>query len=145
MTLSETYNHNIPIQIRFNDVDRLNHVNNACYLSYFELARVCYFNDVFKGIIDWGNSGFVLARTEIDHIIPVFLNDTVKCYSRVVKLGNKSLTIENVLSKIENNQEIICAKGIGVLVAFDYKNNISIGIPDIWRQRIFNQEKNLVV
>ena len=139
-----TYHHHIPIQIRFNDVDRLNHVNNACYLSFFELGRVCYFNDVFKNIIDWNKSGFVLARTEIDHLLPVYLNDQVTCYTKVTNLGNKSLNIENALTKYIDGQEIICAQGIGVLVAFDYKENCSIEIPQIWRERILMHEKDLL-
>ncbi len=136
------YNHQIPIQIRFVDVDRLNHVNNSCYLSYFELARVCYFNDVFKGIIEWDKKGFVLARTEIDHLIPIYLNDEIHCFTKVIKLGNKSLTIENSLIKKTNGAELLCAKGIGVLVAFDYVSQGSIDIPDVWRKRISDFESS---
>lgn len=132
----ENYKHQIPIQIRFVDIDKLNHVNNSCYLSFFELGRVNYFNEVFKNLIDWNKSGFVLARTEIDHILPIFLNDEVKCYTKVSKMGNKSLTVENLLTKKINGIESACASGIGVLVAFDYQTNFSIEIPDLWRKAI---------
>ena len=40
----EDFKHVTPIQIRFVDIDRLDHVNNACYLNFFELGRVKYFN-----------------------------------------------------------------------------------------------------
>jgi len=144
MSELNTYNHQIPIQIRFVDVDRLNHVNNSCYLSYFELARVCYFNDVFKGIIEWDKKGFVLARTELDHVEPIFLNDDLTCYTKVVKIGNKSLTIENSLSKKMNGTEVLCAKGIGVLVAFDYQQQFSIEIPEVWRNKLSAFETTLL-
>ena len=129
-----------PIQLRFNDIDRLDHVNNACYLNFFELGRVRYFNDVFTTNINWNEKGFVLARTEIDHLNPVFLNDTVFCYTKVIKLGTKSITIKNTVVKKENNTLIECAKGIGVLVAMDYINNQSIELPEVWRKLIENFE-----
>ena len=32
----------VPIDVRWRDLDPLGHVNNAVYLSYFEIARVRY-------------------------------------------------------------------------------------------------------
>ena len=37
------FNHQQAIQIRFNDVDVIGHVNNAVQLSYFDLGKVKYF------------------------------------------------------------------------------------------------------
>ena len=137
------FQHQIPIQIRFADIDRLDHVNNACYLSFFELGRVSYFNAVFKKLIDWNKMGFVLARTEIDHQTPIFLNDVVFCYSKIIKLGTKSLTFQNIIVKKEKDQLIECATGIGVLVAMDYVSQQSIEIPKNWRSAIEAFEKIL--
>ena len=36
----------MPIQIRWRDLDALGHVNNAVYLTYFELARLAYIRAV---------------------------------------------------------------------------------------------------
>ncbi len=58
----EDFKHVTPIQIRFVDIDRLDHVNNACYLNFFELGRVKYFNLVLGNTINWKESGFVIAR-----------------------------------------------------------------------------------
>jgi acyl-CoA thioester hydrolase len=127
------YKHVIPVQLRFADIDRLNHVNNACYLNFFELGRVRYFNEVLGSAIDWSKQGFILARTEIDHVTPVFLNDEVYCFTKIIKLGTKSLTIKNTVVKKVNNAFIDCANGIGVLVAMDYLTNESIEIPESWR------------
>jgi acyl-CoA thioester hydrolase len=137
------YKHVIPIQIRFADVDRLDHVNNACYHNFFELGRVKYFNEVLKRTVNWSEKGFVLARTEIDHIKPIFLNDDVYCFTKAVKLGNKSLTIKNMIVKVENNILVECASGMGVLVATDYIKSESIEIPDNWRELIISFEGTL--
>lgn len=130
------YKHIIPIQIRFSDIDRLNHVNNACYLNYFELGRVKYFNDVFRQNINWNEKGFVLARTEIDHIEPVFLNDTVYCGTKIIKIGTKSITVQNSIIKQHHEQLVECASGIGILVAMDYINQQSIEVPLVWAELI---------
>ena len=57
------YKQKTPIQIRFKDIDRLGHVNNANHVTYFELARVDYFNalagDDIK--IDWVGKTKVLS------------------------------------------------------------------------------------
>lgn len=132
----KNYRHIIPIQIRFSDIDRLNHVNNACYLNYFELGRVKYFNEVFRNYINWEEQGFVLARTELDHFEPVFLNDEIFCCTRVSRLGNKSLTVENSLIKKSGSETIECASAIGILVAMDYKISKSVPLPEKWTELI---------
>jgi acyl-CoA thioester hydrolase len=141
MKTYQEYKHVIPIQIRFSDVDRLDHVNNACYLSFFELGRVHYFNQVLNRHVDWNSRGFVLARTEIDHLQPIFLNDEVYCCTRVEKIGNKSLLILNLILKKAGTDWLECARGSGVLVATDYVNKQSIEVPVEWRNLIKDFEK----
>lgn len=130
------YRHSMRIQIRFSDIDRLNHVNNACYLTYFESARVSYFQQLFGKQVDWSKTGFVIARSEIDHIKSIYLEDEVYCFTRVIRLGNKSMTVKNTIAKRENNRWIICADGIGVLVAMDYTTRQSMRVPNVWRELI---------
>lgn len=134
----QEYRHIIPIQIRFSDIDRLNHVNNACYLNYFELGRVKYFNETLQNHINWNEKGFILARTEIDHIIPVLLNDEIYCCTKIIKIGTKSITFKNSVIKKINNEMVECASGIGILVAMDYIKNISIEVPEKWAE-LFNK------
>jgi acyl-CoA thioester hydrolase len=134
------FKHVIPIQIRFIDIDRLDHVNNACFLSYFELGRVKYFNEVLNKHINWQESGFVIARTEINHIIPIYLLDEIYCFTKIITIGTKSITIKNSLVKKVNNDFIECANGIGILVSMDYINKTSIEMPKKWRELIENFE-----
>jgi acyl-CoA thioester hydrolase len=137
----EDYKHCTPIQVRFSDIDRLDHVNNACYLNYFELGRVNYFNEVFRDKINWKDKGFVLARTEIDHLESLFLSDEVYCFTKVEKIGTKSLTLKNTVAKKTSNGLIPCAGGIGILVAMDYVSKISIELPTDWIALINSYEK----
>jgi acyl-CoA thioester hydrolase len=132
----QDYRHSIPIQIRFSDIDRLNHVNNSCYHNYFELGRVKYFNEVFRKNINWSEKGFVLARTEIDHLESLFLDDEVWCFTKVIKLGDKSLTVKNSIVKKGKNGLIESAAGIGILVTRDYTRQESIELPSEWAELI---------
>lgn len=141
MITHEDYKHSIPIQIRFSDIDKINHVNNACYLNYFETARVNYFDTVFKGRNDWDKQGFVLARNEINHIHPIHLEDQIFCYTKVTELGNKSLTLKNCVLKKTSGGLIECANGIGILVAMNYVTHESILLPEDWKKMIAEFEK----
>lgn len=132
----EDYKHSIPIQIRFSDIDKINHVNNACYLNYFETARVNYFDTVFGGRNDWDKQGFVLARNEINHLIPIHLEDQIFCLTKVTDLGNKSLTLKNSILKKTKDGYVECANGIGILVAMDYVTHQSIPLPDEWKKMV---------
>ena len=40
--------HRLPVQIRFNDVDRYGHVNNNAYFAYYDLGKQEYLYKVLK-------------------------------------------------------------------------------------------------
>lgn len=141
MIQHEDYKHSIPIQIRFSDIDKINHVNNACYLNYFETARVAYFDRVFGGRNDWDKQGFVLARNEINHLHPIHLEDEIFCLTKVTQLGNKSLTLKNSVLKRTKEGYVECANGIGILVAMNYITHESILLPEEWKAMISEFEK----
>ncbi|MGC8968285.1 MAG: acyl-CoA thioesterase [Thermus sp.] len=82
----------VPVQVRFRDLDALGHVNNAVYLTYFEVARVAYFRRLKE---DWLERGhFILARAEVDFLRPILLEDPVEVGVRVVRLGRSSFEME---------------------------------------------------
>lgn len=132
----QDYRHSTPIQVRFSDIDRLNHVNNACYLTYFETARVNYFHQVFNVHANWSKTGFFIARSEIDYVKPLHLEDEVVCFTRMIALGNKSMTLKSTIAKREAGEWIACTEGVNILVAMDYTTRISIPVPELWRKLI---------
>jgi acyl-CoA thioester hydrolase len=123
----------VDIQVRFGDTDALGHVNNAVYLSWMELGRMA-FTDKLLPQIDWTKTGFILAHVSIDYLEPVFLNDKVKVYMRAGKIGGKSVVLECVITKADEKGERPTAKGTNIIVAFDYKKNISVLIPEDWKE-----------
>ncbi len=124
----------LPLQIRFSDVDSLGHVNNAFYLSYFELARMELFK--LSGLkIDWQKTGIILARIEIDYLKPILLHDSVEVICKAGTAGNKSFELLYELFTLnkEGNRQLIC-KGKSIQVCFDYELNKSVLIPEVWKK-----------
>jgi acyl-CoA thioester hydrolase len=134
--LMMSFKHKTDIQIRFKDIDQLGHVNNANHITYFETSRVNYFKDVFKNETNWKETGLILAHTEITYKNPIFLEDTISCYTKVSKIGNKSFDMENLIVKTSNSQDIIVAYGKSVLVCLNYLSKETIPIPTEWVQKI---------
>lgn len=134
--LMMSFKHKTDIQIRFKDIDQLGHVNNANHITYFETSRVNYFKDVFKNETNWKETGLILAHTEITYKNPIFLEDTISCYTKVSKIGNKSFDMENLIVKTCNSQDIIVAYGKSVLVCLNYLSKETIPIPTEWIQKI---------
>lgn len=139
----QNFKHKVPIQLRFKDIDKMGHVNNANYLTFIELARVKYFEDVVGTDKKWSQQvGIILARIEIDYKAPVFLHDTVYVYTRCSRIGNKSLTLDWVVVREKESHEEVVAQGIAVLVCYDYIEEKTVPIPEEQRKAIERYENN---
>jgi len=136
--MTSIYRHKTPIQIRFKDIDKLGHVNNANHITYFELARVDYFASFEKDDIkiDWVNEGVILAKIEMEYKHPILLEDAVFVYTWVSKMGTKSFEMSCSIIKVENGIEIELAKGLAIIVCFNYKTNQTILIPEKWKTKM---------
>ena len=131
----------IQIQIRFSDIDKMGHVNNATYITYFELARLNYFDTMTKDAlkIDWINEGVILAKIEMDYKQPVLLEDKVFVYTWVSRMGSKSFDMSCSIVRMVNGVEEEAAKGLAVIVCFNYKTNETIAIPELWKKKMVNE------
>ncbi|NNC83864.1 MAG: acyl-CoA thioesterase [Flavobacteriales bacterium] len=126
--------HKTRIPVRFADIDAMGHVNNAVFLSYFEQARIDFFNTHVGGEWDWKDQGIVLARNEIDYMIPILLNDDVWIQTEIERYGTKSMTMGfTVYDGRATDAPRIFAKGRCVLVAFDYHAGITKPLPEEWK------------
>lgn len=123
----------LPITIRFRDTDAMGHVNNAVYLSYFELARMHYFDQLIQGRWDWTQDGIILARNEVDYIVPVFLLDSVYVETTVVRVGNTSFTMQYEMFKEQGGAPLLCARSLATLVCFNFETNVKYRVPEAWR------------
>jgi acyl-CoA thioester hydrolase len=124
-----------PITVRYGDLDPQGHVNNACYLTYFQEGRIAYVQHL--GLWDgqsFLNIGIILADSQVTFKKPILYGQPVQVGVRVSRLGNKSLTMEYCLEDTQTGVEL--ATGSSVLVTYDYSQQASIPLPDSWRQTI---------
>ncbi len=124
-----------PIEVRYGDLDPQGHVNNAKHLTYFEQARVAYL--IHLGLFGKDQSfmeiGIIIADVHIVYRAPIHYGDALKAGMRTVKIGNKSMTVEQCAldesGKVFSNGEL-------VLVTYDYAAKKTIPVPDDWRKKI---------
>lgn len=135
------FKHKTPIQIRFKDIDALNHVNNTNHMTYFELARIKYFDDVVHEDINWSEQGIILAKITIDYRVPVYFKDKLFVYTKCIRLGNKSFDLAYSLIREKGGKETELAAGSSVQVCFDYKKQTTIAIPESWKMKVEVFEK----
>lgn len=131
-----TYKHQLLIQIRFKDIDKQGHVNNAVHLTYFEIARSDFFTKALTQRNDWQETGIILASTKIDYNKPILFEDELYCLTKVSRFGETSFDVEHILIVKSNSKDVVVATGKSTLVCFNYKNNHTFKIPDDWKSSI---------
>lgn len=128
--------HKTKIQLRFSDIDMLRHVNNAKFATFMETARMQYYRDLVPQQHDWNEIGLIIARLESDFKIPVFLNDDFYVETWVSAIGSKSVTFDYRFMVDTDTGSIIKATGKSVVVCFHYKQETSIPVPQLWKDKI---------
>ena len=130
-----------PIIVRYADLDPQQHVNNAAYLTYLESARMGYYSE--SGL--WNGQsvreiGMVVASLRIDYLKSILFGKKVRVGLMVSHIGNKSIRFQHQIEDAENGD--VFARGEFVMVAYDSVNERSIRVPDDWRKKIAQFEKN---
>ena len=122
MTLHVT-NH----RIRFNDTDRLGHVNNAVFAVMLEQGRA--------ELMDWcglpvggQDEAVVIVRMELDFVAEMGWPGEVRIETQVMRLGGRSFTLHQ---RLVSGGEL-CAMGETVLVVLDRSLRKAVSI-DPWR------------
>jgi len=133
------YKYKTPIPIRFSDMDAFGHVNNAIYLTYFEIARSNYWKEIIEW--DWSETGIILGRSEINYLKPIVIDDVIACYVRTTRIGNSSFDVMHVLVKVTEHGEEICTTGKTVCISYDYNTNKSVPITKTYRHKMIEYDE----
>jgi len=122
------------VQKRFNDLDGLRHVNNGVQQSYFDIGRANYLKRIYGEKFYYNDQVLLVASYTTDFISQIRLEDEVEICTSVVKLGNKSLRLAQVIRGVEDKK--IYTRSLSVMVAIETKEGKSIPIPEEWREKI---------
>ncbi len=123
------FHHTLPIQLRFNDVDKFGHVNNTVYFSFYDLGKTEYFASVCPGV-NWEKDGIVVVHIEADFLAQIFGSDHIAVETAVSEIGTKSFSlVQRVINTETGEVKCVCKS---VMVTFDLENHISMPLSKEW-------------
>lgn len=137
--LTGPFRHRVTIDVRFADTDAMGHVNNANYLTYVEIARVAYYEQVTGNALPIGThgaeEGMILAEIRMTYRSPAFYGETLTVETRVERIGRTSFGMVHRMTAPQSRYgpARLIAVADSTLVSYDYREECPIPVPDQWR------------
>lgn len=131
----------ISIDVKWGDMDALQHVNNTVFFKYFESVRLAHL-DLIEPMDSLSNKGFypILAATSCSFLKPLKYPDTVRCACRISSIGRTSFVQQY---RILDGKGELSAKGEGVVVLMNSESNKKAPIPDFILEKIYHLQEEL--
>ena len=129
-----TFRHSYPLQLRFNDIDSLGHVNNSVYFTFYDLGKSRYFEAVKKQSIDWRKADVVIANVNADFLSPIYSYEQVAVETCCIEIGNRSFKLmQRIFNTTTGEVKGTCRT---IMVGFDVEAGVSAPISDEWKDAI---------
>lgn len=126
----DQFNFSLPIQVRWNDLDALGHVNNAVFVTYFEIARGRFMLEACPGW-DWSKDMFLVANVHVDFRRELLLTaNEPRVMVKTSKIGTKSFVLEYAIVSNPGEELVIYATGTTTQVMFDMKSRQTVEVPE---------------
>ena len=113
----------------------MGHVNNAAYLTYCEIARAAYYEEVTGRPLPLGvhgaSEGMILAEIRVAYRAPAFYGEVLSVETRVVSIGRSSFTMDHRVTAPDSRyaKARLIAVATSVLVSYDYAAERPIPVP----------------
>jgi acyl-CoA thioester hydrolase len=108
----------VDVELRFNDVDGMGHVNNALYLTYLEHCRMRFFTEI-AGSRSERDFPFILAHAALDYKAPMKIGAQPVVRMWTARIGGKSWDFDYEIR--DRKTGTLYATGKTVHVAYDYQ------------------------
>jgi acyl-CoA thioester hydrolase len=138
--------HRHQVEVRLSDTDAMGHVNNARYLTYVEIARVAYYEQVTGNALPIGThgaeEGMILAEIRMTYRSPAFYGETLTVETRVERIGRTSFGMVHRITAPASRYgpARLIAVADSTLVSYDYGEERPIPVPGQWRAAITDFE-----
>jgi acyl-CoA thioester hydrolase len=130
--------HHQPVQMRFNDIDVLGHLNNSVYFEFYDLAKLNYFIDVLTDSFKTDEVGMAVVNVNCDFLAQSFINEPLEVISAVTAVSERSLRLEQRIVNVTTGEvKSVCRS---VMAGFDVRTASSAAIDDEWRKRLSQYE-----
>lgn len=133
------FRHRQPVQLRFNDIDMLGHLNNSVYIQLMDLGKANYFHQFIKGRLDHDKLAIVVANINCDFHAPAYLEEPLEVLTAVESMSEKSLRLEQRVVNSESG-EVKC-RAITTMVNIDPKTGRAVDITPEWRKLLSDFEQ----
>lgn len=131
------FKHRLPLQIRFNDVDPMGHINNEVSMEFFDLGKSSFF--AAAGIPVTPNEcefTVMIVHYDVDFKGQMHSHDNLEVCTRLEKFGNKSITLYQEIQS-SGVAKVICRS---ILSGYDVKKGTSAVLPDDFKEKILRYE-----
>jgi len=121
------HSHEIPIEIRYRDIDMNHHVNNAVYFTYMENARTAI---LMEDMLKYHAEGFqfVVAEASCKYIRPILLDEHIVCHVSFIPVRPTSCDIRYQFSNEDTG--LVHAEGNTRMVLFNSNSGRPVVMPD---------------
>ena len=116
------------LETRYSDYDIRGHVNNATFLTYFEMARRHVWAQLAGETQDFN---FIIAEAHIRYVSQAKFGDPLAVDISTTEIRNKAWVW--TYRVVDTRDERLVAEGSTVQVMFDYVAQKSMAIPDTLR------------
>lgn len=103
-------------------MDKIGHINNAIYLSYYESARVDLFNKW-----DYNKIPFIMVSAKLDYFKQLHHPSNLTIGSKINCIGKTSFDIKSAIFCNEDTQPYSMA--LITCVCYDYKKQKTMPVP----------------
>lgn len=121
----------IPLEPRYNDYDTKGHVNNAVYLTYFEVARARAWLDAVGGTEDFP---FILAEATVRFVKPAHIGVPLAVEIETAEVRTKAWVWRYRVLDVRDDS--VVAEGSTAQVMYDYDAGATVAIPPGVRTRL---------
>lgn len=132
------FRHRLPVQIRFNDIDMLGHLNNSIYLQFMDLGKAHYFRQFTNGPLNHDNLGVVVANINCDFYAPSFFEERLEVLTAVISMSEHSFKLEQRVVNADT-AEVKC-RAVSTMVNVDPSTCRAVEIDPAWRARLSSFE-----
>lgn len=134
VVITTPFLHIVPVQMRFNDIDVLGHLNNSVYFSFFDLGKTSYFSKVRGENVDWMKADIVIANINCDFLAQTFFHEPIEVRTQTIKMGEKSIVLAQQVCNSDTGE--VKAQCLCVMVSFDITTGKSKPLSENWRSAL---------
>lgn len=132
------YRHEVPLQIRFNDIDLFGHLNNSVYVQFLDMGKLAYFKQFMKGGFEHEASVPVVANLNVTFHAPTLIDEKLSVFTQVASISKSSLVLDQ---RIVSSRGAVKCTATTIMVNIDPRTGESVPVSEEWRKALSEFEQ----